>query len=400
MKKLTKTQKIIVLVSVISVGVLFFAFYHAQGIKKLETPFNTIIQDDNSKLIGESLLDSHNDSDCINPYKLPKDDEYFSYKYDDRCYINKLYSPKTIAIQEILDKNYSSLYDSRRYFDSEIKKLHDESKNLNFLWHPEQDKQEYQKVKKIVDKKTIEESVINIGKYKLTVTSPENQDIMDDEFFYTHVAVTLDGKTMSSKDYKNVALHHIYKMKVDKTYYYLLGLCGGGMHGCGVLAPIVDSGQDIKIGDDIKDVDFSNYLRKDDFFVKNGDLYTVFDGGEYSYFNYSVSNNARTNALVPSIFKFDKNTGSLKLQNTDFVDLYKKSVSMIENDLGKLKSDIPDKVRPMMMQTLRGWSLAPYLDYYRGIAIISDPTHEKEITEKVKKLYIDFYGDKYSIEAQ
>ena len=70
---------------------------------------------DNGEVVGEALINSNRDSGCFTSNEISKDNEYVSYKYDGECYINTLYSQKALVIQDLLSKNYDSLYESRRY---------------------------------------------------------------------------------------------------------------------------------------------------------------------------------------------------------------------------------------------------------------------------------------------
>ncbi len=379
---------------VVIVGVLFFSKKNIEN----KVPLTPPLFNDNGEVVGETLINSNRDGGCFTADEVPKNNEYISYEYDGKCYINTLYSEKALVMQDILDKSYDTLYESRRYFDNEIKKLHDASKDMKFLWHPDQEKQEYASAKKEVGGEEIEESVLNVGKYKITITSPWDTLSLDDEDLYTHIVITDNGKSIDTKDYKGVAFHHVYKIQVNKTSYYILGLCAGGMHGCGILVPIINDGDKLVIGKSIEGVDFSNYLRIEDFFTKNGELYTVFDDSRY-FFSYSGSNNASYNSAVPRIYKFDKTTGGIVLEEENFLEIYKQSAKMISEDMKKLNDSFPIEVKHLMTQTGSGRSLIPYFDYYLGMAIIADKSHASEIRSRVEKLYTDFYGNKYDPEA-
>ena len=98
-----------------------------------QAPLTPPLFGSNDEVAGESLINSNRDSGCFTVDEIPKDNEYISYKYDEKCYINTLYSKKALVIQDLLAKNYDSLYESRRYFDCEIKKLNDVSKDMQFL---------------------------------------------------------------------------------------------------------------------------------------------------------------------------------------------------------------------------------------------------------------------------
>lgn len=392
-----KYPKIILLALIIS-GLFSFWYFHYKSLSLNQAPLTPPLFGENGEVVGESLINSNRDSGCFTVNEVPKDNEYISYKYDGKCYINTLYSQKALVIQDLLSKNYDSLYESRRYFDSEIKKLHDVSKDMQFLWHPDQEKQEYLSSEKESSNGKIEESIISVGKYKLTITSAWDTLSLDDESLYTHVVITNDGKPVDTKDYKGVAISHVYKIKVNQTFYYILGLCSGGMHGCGILVPIINDEDKLVIGKNIEGVDFSNWLRIEDFFTKNGELYTIFDDSRY-FGGYSSSNNASYNSAVPRIFKFDKTTGNIILETDSFLGLYKDSVKIISDDLNKLKDNIPVEVRNLMMQTGAGRSLTPYFDYDLGMSIIANKTNASQIRKSIEKLYLDFYGEKYSPEA-
>lgn len=295
--------------------------------------------------------------------------------------------------EPLLNKSYDTLYNSRRYFDGEIKKFHDESKDMVFLWHPDQEKDQYD----LTRKGQIEDAVISAGKYKIKITYLWNTDF-DRESLFTHVAVTDNGRQVEVRDYKEVSLSHIYKIQVGQTFYYIFGLCAGGNHGCGILVPIVNEGNKIVIGDAIEDVDFSNYLRVEDFFTKNGQLYEVFDDQRY-FGGYSGSNNASYNSAVPKIYKYNKMTANPVLLSYEFVEIYKNSTKIISDDLNKLKNNIPTQSRVTAMQTLSGRSLIPYFDYYLGMALIANKTSSIKIRKEIENLYYDFYGKEVDAEA-
>lgn len=302
--------------------------------------------------------------------------------------------------QDLIYNNQNLLRESRTYFDNEIKKLHDTSKDMQFLWHPDQEKLPYvitQKPWKYGDDIKISDTQINIGEYTLKITYLEDITL-DDMAFYTHIKVLKNNKIVETKDFEHFALNHIYKIKTATTEYYLLGLCHGGMHGCGVLVPMVyDSGK-LVIGKAIEDVDFSWYLDRNNFFTKNGELYTIFDDSRY-FFGYSTSNNASYNSAIPRIFRFDKTTANPVLAMGDFRDLYKKSSQIIGDDLNKLKNNLPEKTRVATMSNLDGWSLIPYFDYYLGMSIISAKSGYPEIRKEIEKLYTDLYGNTSTPEA-
>jgi len=392
-----KHTTIFLLVLVVSLGLFLFGYFYNKT-QQNQASLTPPLFGDNGEVVGEALINSNRDSECFTANEVPKDNEYISYKYDGKCYINTLYSQKALVIQDLLSKNYDSLYDSRRYFDSEIEKLHNTSKDMQFLWHPDQKKQEYLSSKKESSNGKIEESIISVGKYKLTITSPWDTLSLDDESLYTHVVITSDGKLVNTKDYKSVAFHHVYKIQVDQTFYYILGLCSGGMHGCGILVPMINDGDKLVVGNSIEGVDFSNWLRMEDFFTKNGELYTIFDDSRY-FFSYSGSNNASYNSAVPRIYKFDKATGNPILETNNFLGLYQKSVKMISDDLTKLKDSVPSEVRNLMMQTRVGRSLIPYFDYDLGMSILANKNNALQIRKQIEKLYLELYGEKYSPEA-
>lgn len=390
--KINETLLAGLVILVVIIGVLFFSNKNTEN----KAPLTPPLFNDNGEVVGEALINSNRDGGCFTADEVPKNNEYISYQYDGKCYINTSYSEKALAIQNLLDKSYDTLYESRRYFDGEIKKLHDTSKDMKFLWHPDQETDLYTRVEPNpeIGKGYV---VLDIGKFKLKIDYLRDISF-DDKDFFTHIEITQDGKLVNKKDYKQVGFSHIYKIKVGSVEYYLLGLCSGGMHGCGILVPVISDETKLVIGKSIEGVDFSNYLRIEDFFTKNGELYTVFDDSRY-FGGYSASNNASYNSAVPRIFRFDQATGNTVLVNDKFLDLYKKSTEIISNDLNKLKENIPQEIRNLMMQTLHGWSLTPYFDYYLGMAIISDKTHSSEIRKRVEKLYTDFYGNKYNPEA-
>ena len=397
----SKKYSKIILLALVILGLFSFGYFYNKTQRGSESSSNqallTPLFGNNNEVVGEALINSNRDSGCFTANEVPKDNEYISYKYDGKCYINILYSQKALVTQNLLSKNYDSLYESRRYFDSEIKKLHEISKNMQFLWHPDQKKQEYLSSEKESSNGKIEESIVNVGKYKLVITSPWDH-FLDDESFYTHVVITKNGELINTKDYKGVYLSHIYKIQVSQTFYYILGLCSGGMHGCGILVPIINDGDKLVIGKNIEDVDFSNYLKIEDFFTKNGELYTVFNDSRY-FGGYSSSNNASYNSAVPRIYKFDKATGNTILETNNFLELYKDSVKIISDDLNKLKDSVPVEVRNLMMQTGAGRSLIPYFDYDLGMSILANKNNASQIRKQIEKLYIDFYGEKYSLEA-
>lgn len=390
--KINETLLAGLVILAVIIGVLFFSKKNTEN----KVPLTPPLFNDNGEVIGESLINSNRDSGCFTVDEVPKNNEYISYEYDGKCYINTLYSEKALVMQGILDKSYDTLYESRRYFDGEIKKLHDASKDMKFLWHPDQETDPYTRVEP--NPEIGEGSVVlDIGKFRLKIDYLRDISF-DDKDFYTHIEITQNGKLVNKKDYKEVGFSHIYKIKVGNTDYYLLGLCSGGMHGCGVLVPLIYDGVNIKLGNDIEGVDFSNWLRIEDFFTKNGELYTVFDDSRY-FFSYSGSNNASYNSAVPMIYKFDKTTGSTVLDKNNFLEIYKESARMISDDLKKLNDSFPIEVKHLMTQTGRGRSLIPYFDYYLGMAIIADKSHDSEIRKNVEKLYNDFFGEKYSAEA-
>lgn len=394
----SKKYSKIVLFALVILGLFAFLYFHNKSSLLNQAPLTPPLFGNNDEVVGESLINSNRDSGCFTSNEVPKDNEYISYNYDGKCYINTLYSQKALAIQELLSKNYDSLYESRRYFNGEIKKLHDVSKDMQFLWHPDQRKQEYLFNEKESSNGKTEESIINIGKYKLTITSPWDTLSLDDESLYTHVVITNDGKSVDTKDYKGVAFSHVYKIQVNQTFYYILGLCSGGMHGCGILVPIINDGDKLVIGKSIEGVDFSNWLRIEDFFTKNGELYTIFDDSRY-FFSYSGSNNASYNSAVPMVFKFDRTTGNTILETNNFLELYKDSAKIISDDLNKLKDNMSIEVRNLMMQTGTGRSLIPYFDYDLGMSILANKTNALQIREQIEELYLDLYGEKYSPET-
>ncbi len=390
--KINETLFAGMIILVVISGAILFSINKAQN-KIPQTPplFN-----ENGDFVGESLINSNREGGCFTADEVPKNNDYISYEYDGKCYINSLFSEKTLAIQGVLDENYDSLYNSRTYFDNEIKKLHDESKDMKFIWHPDYKTNSYKIVEPNPEngKGSVD---LDIGKFKLKIDYLRDNSLNDVDL-YTHIEITQDSNLINKKDYKEVGFSHIYKIKVGNIEYYLLGLCSGGMHGCGLMVPIIYDGINIKLGNDIEGVDFSDWLRVENFFTKNGDLYAVFDDSRY-FFSYSGSNNASYNSAVPKIYKFDKTTGNVILETNNFLGIYKESVKIISDDLNKLNNSIPAEIKHIMTQTGRGRSLIPYFDYYLGMGILSDKSISAETRSGVKKLYMDFYGNKYEPEA-
>ena len=217
-----KYSKIILLVVVI-LGLFLFGYfynkiYRSDKSSANQAPLTPPLFGSNNEVVGEALINSNRDSGCFTTNEVPKNNDYISYEYDGKCYINTLYSEKALVIQNLLDKSYDTLYESRKYFDSEIKKLHDVSVDMQFLWHPDQKKQEYLSSEKESSNGKIEESIVNVGKYKLVITSPWDH-FLDDESFYTHVVITKNGELTNTKDYKGAYLSHIYKIRVNQTFY-------------------------------------------------------------------------------------------------------------------------------------------------------------------------------------
>ena len=349
-----------------------------------------------NNLVVGALINSSKDSGCFTLDEVPENNKYISYKYDGNCYINIFYSQKALVIEKILAKSYDSFYESRRYFDSEITKLHKASKDVKFIWYPD-DNTVFDSAIKINNEYQF---TIDTGRSQIVITWPKEYFNMLREDLYTKTQIITDGKIFSERTYKEHYFSQIYKLEIRDSTYYLLGLYSGGMHGTGIIIPIVYSytKNELTIGKDIKDVDLSNGLRKEDFFSKNGELYVVIDDPRY-FFSYSDSNNASYNSAVPRIFEFKKETADLVLSVNNFNDLYKKATEKIKKDLYSLKNNLSSEIRPVMMNGFTGKSLIPYFDYYLGMAIIADPTYSSETRKKVEKLYIDFYGEKYSPEA-
>lgn len=325
-------------------------------------------------------------------------------------FLSKTKTPdsQALVIEKLLVQSYDSLYNSRTLFDTEIKKLNSESKDMNFLWHPDYEKNQYlSSVKKSTSGEKIKETIINEGNYKITISSPDYlQDgfSLDSDDFNTHIVITKNGKSIDVKDYKKVNLSHIYKIQVDEVSYYLLGLCRGGMRGCGILIPIVYTNNELRVGEIIEDVDFSDWLRINDFFTKNSELYLVLDDSRYfwstdSASGLSLSNNANFNSAVPRVFKFDKETANLILSINDFGYLYKIATEKIEKDLYSLKDSIPSEIRPLVMNRLIGKSLAPYFYYYLGMSIITSKENYSEVRNRIVKLYTEFYGKETASKA-
>ncbi|MEK9207327.1 MAG: hypothetical protein AAB922_02520 [Patescibacteria group bacterium] len=367
-----------------------YKFEYKNEYLPVKVPLTVPFLNEKDEIIGEALINSNQKSGCFTRDEVPKDTEYISYIYDGECHVDSIFKEEIFRIEKLLRQSYDSLYGSREYFDSEIIKLHKASKNLEFLWHPDQKKQSYSSVRKGV----IEEVVINVGKYKLTITSPWYAFYMENDDTYTHIVITDNDKLIDTKDYPGLIFKQIYKIKVDQTFYYIIGLCTTAMRGCGILLPLINDNDKLIIGNEVEGVNnFSNYLDIENFFTINGELYTVLDDSRY-FFNYSASNNASYNSAVPRIFKFDKKTGNATPITSDFIDLYKKSVQIISDDLVKLKDNIPERIRYIIPKISSDF-LIPYFDYYLGMAIIAGPTHSIETRKRMEKIYSDFFGTQY-----
>jgi len=312
---------------------------------------------------------------------------------------------QSLTAEKVVADSYSSLYESRRYFDEEITRLHNASKDMIFLWHPDLKKQYLSSIKKTDSGEEVEENIIDIDKYKLIITSPiysKEGYKVDASDYYTHIMVTENGKYISEGNYKGGNFDHTYKIQVGETFYYLIGICQGGMRGCGILIPIVNTNNKLRDGKVIADVDFSNYLRIKDFFTINSELYLVLDDSRYFWesvpgSDLSVSNNARRNSAIPRIFKFDKKTGNPVLAIREFNYIYKSATEKMGKDLYSLRDSIPGNIRQSVMNTLTGKSLIPYFDYYLGMAIINNPSKASEIRKTVEELYLDLYGTEHQL---
>lgn len=408
MKKLTKHERILTIV----LTVFIFAFiiqcvvlaYNNYLLNKEKDQIlstkNTLTNSTNltpDSVIGNEIRNTENG--CFTEKDLPKSDEYAEYKLQD-CGIGITFLKKSLSILDVLDKNYESLYASRLFFDKGIKKLHDSSNDMKFIWDPEK---KYNPYSSYVERSE-NHSYFNSGKYKIDIVSPTdlNGESIDDKDLYTKITISENGKELSHKEYKEEGFRFIYKIILNKTEYYLLGLCHDGMHGCQLIVPIVYNEKAPVIGKEFGG-DFSNYLREDDFFTKNGELYTVIDDSRY-FFQYSSSNNASYNSAVPLIIKFDKNTANTNDAMFDFIDLYKKSTDVMTNDLNTLKkvlSVVENKETRINLMNLtnRGTSLIPFFDYYLGMSIISNQSSYSSIRNSVKNMYLDFYGNNIEPEA-
>lgn len=346
---------------------------------------------------GEQMV-LNQDNTCYTEKDLPKNDEYATYKLND-CGIGVTFSKKALDIMEVLHKNYESLYTSRLSFDKEIKQLHDVSKDMIIVWSPEMKSNPYLTY---FDRGEYH-SYFNIGKYKVDIVTPTGEDgfITEDKDLYTKIVITENGKEIKRKEYKGEEFRFIYKIIVNKTEYYLLGLCHGGMHGCQMITPLVYDENIPMIGKEIKG-DFSNYLRDSYFFTRSGELYTVIDDSRY-FFEYSSSNNSSYNSAVPLIMRFDKHTANTVNSVDQFREIYKKSVDVMTKDLYTLKTTLGgvenNETRVKIMgYSNEGSSLEPYFDYYLGMSIISSEGEYLGVREKVKSLYSYFYGDGDNVE--
>ena len=97
-------------------GLFSFWYFHYKSLSLNQAPLTPPLFGENGEVVGESLVNSNRDSGCFTVNEVPKDNEYISYKYDGKCYINTLYSQKALVIQDLLSKNYDSLYESKKIF--------------------------------------------------------------------------------------------------------------------------------------------------------------------------------------------------------------------------------------------------------------------------------------------
>lgn len=389
MKKIIKDKKIIIITLVVLIFITGLILYK-NSLSKKDIPEDITTSGEDNLLNPEK--------GCYTEKDLPKNDEYATYKLQD-CGISVHFSKKSSDLTDILHKNYESLYASRLSFDKEIKQFHDVSKDMTIVWSPEMKSNPYL----TYFDRGEDHSYFNIGKYKVDIVTPTGEDgfITEDKDLYTKIVITENGKEIKRKEYKGEEFRFIYKIIVNKTEYYLLGLCHGGMHGCQMITPLVYDENIPMIGKEIKG-DFSNYLRDSDFFTRSGELYTVIDDSRY-FFEYSSSNNSSYNSAVPLIMRFDKHTANTVNSVGQFKGVYKKSVDVMTKDFDALKSIFSvvenDETRIKILSfSNEGSSLEPYFDYYLGMSILSSDGGYSSIREKVKNLYSYFYGDGDNVE--
>ena len=336
---------------------------------------------------------------CKKQFKEIVDDEIFGWNFDGDCVSSLLIS-----------EGNNQLNNSRNYFDNYLKKQSELSRDLKFIIHPKNDdgKGSYREgYKRVFSADKVSENIkIVIGKYTLEINEPtkdvtDNVDVDSGEQITSVMKVFNNNVLIDTQKYTSHdrVFSHLYRMEVGNTTYMYIGLCGGGMHGCGTLIPIVsDSRSYIHIGNSI-DTDFSNYIPKDSFFTKNGELYTSIDDQRYFFKYKNVSNNASYRSSLPIIYKFDKKTAGLVPAPKDYISLYRKCAQIIEKDITALNKILPPDSKLKETNGVSGLSITPYFDYWLGLEIVSSSGDYDQKREKVKKLYFDFYGKDTKVEA-
>jgi len=111
MKQIFNKKTFLILAPFLTFVFLVFIFVFLKSEKiNINTPPTLPLSDENVEVGGVALINSNRDDGCFTLDEVPKDNEYISYKYDGKCYINTLYSQKALAIQNLLHKNYESLW--------------------------------------------------------------------------------------------------------------------------------------------------------------------------------------------------------------------------------------------------------------------------------------------------
>lgn len=324
---------------------------------------------------------------------IPADSKYFSYSYShnsgDMCYINAIPTKDGEKVDKVLSDNYNTLYDSKDYFTNQITKLKNKSTNLKFLAFPDGDFG-YTSIGSDTSGPIFQ---IKVGNYLLKTKAsvdPDTQDVSS-----STIEIYKDSKLVDTKNFSGMQFDHLYRMKLGSFDYLLLGICGGGNHGCGILLPIIYDGNNLKIGDNFV-TDFSNYLDRDQFFTIGDDLFVNLDD-DSNYFNYNVSNNASYNSAVPHVYKFDKETGKLILEDSMFLNIYSEAIKIFENDFNKMLSQIPTDAIPEVTNLESGDSLKPYFDYYLNMRKVLNANNDTYKTDTLK-MYRQLYGPEKSID--
>jgi len=287
----------------------------------------------------------------------------------------------------ILDNFFDEVNNTQEFFLNSLKKDAKEKFEFKMIYNYGQDDKFY------------EFPEFSSGPFVIKTISYGDWDSATETAYYDIQALK-DKKIINSKKIDNYGrVTGIYQIKYGQNNYYnLIQNWTGGSHCCYTVQTISSNGNNLVFGDTV-DMNNSDIIDQNNFFVENGGLYFIIYDNRLQYFFNSYA--ASANMFIPIIYKVNIN-GGISNAVDEYKQLYKNSADLFAIAINNLKKQNQDAVLSELerlsssdypTEAMKKETILPTIIYWLKNSLLSSED-KKAIWQKFDDYFIYFFNNK------